>query len=311
MLDKLPSIYDAGRATQVFIPDVGSAAMAGAALGLAPAAQAKKNVAFLGIDYQRDFIDWEGKPGALPVAGSRFDVQRATELLYLGTDIWTDLVFTMDWHVLYQISHSSWWLDMTTNEHPDPTKITPISWDEVESGRYKPLFEIPWSRDYVKGLGVSMVWPYHCMAGSEGATIAPALFEAAHFVAAARMIQPTYMTKGSCPQTEHYGPFEPCVRYPHDPQGTINTHMLDLIGSNDVIIVAGEAEDYCVREGMNQVLKYFANKPDVLQRIRFVRDLTSPVFGGDDKRAEHDKVLDGFAALGVQIVTTANALDGI
>ena len=55
--------------------------------------------------------------------------------------------------------------------------------------------------------------------------------------------------------------------------------MLDVIAQYARILKAGEAKDFCVKESMIQMLRYFGTKhPDALKRVTFLDDCTSRVF---------------------------------
>ncbi len=298
-----PSIYDPSKVSQRYEPDFNRAIACGLAAGL-PSVK-KSDIQRLGlfIDYQGDFTDFPGQPGTLAVTGAVEDVRRSIEWLYGNAERVTGLMLSLDQHLPFQIFFNTWWVD-EKGEHPSP--FTPITADEVESKKWTPLYMTEWSINYVKQLGMIMIWPYHCMIGTPGAALVPALAEAVAYVAAARRIQPMYIFKGSVPETEHYGPFKPCVLVPSHPLGGVNTQMLDVLNRNEEIYIFGEAEDFCVRTGMEQAIEYYEDKPAVLTRMRFVTDCTSLVF--PDKRPEADQVLAGYSAKGVRLVKSTDVV---
>lgn len=298
-----PNFYDPKMVGVRREPDINQAMQAGLAAGMSPVRKTDRKRLAVMIDYQCSFTDFEDVPGELAVKGAVGDIRRATEWLYGNADKLTGLMISLDQHIPFQIFFPTWWVDKS-GKNPDP--FTLITNETVEKGEWIPLYMVDWSRNYVKTLGAFMIWPFHCMIGTSGAALVPALAEAVNYVAAARRIQPMYVFKGSVPETEHYGPFKPCVMVPGNPLGGLNTAMLDAMANYDEIYVFGEAEDFCVREGMKQTIEYYEDKPDVLKRIRFVKDGTSLVF--PDKRDEADQVLADYEARGIQLVKTTDLL---
>ena len=53
-------------------------------------------------------------------------------------------------------------------------------------------------------------------------------------------------------------------------QGGLQTTYLDFIRNAKRTEIAGEAEDFCVRAGMQQVLDYYGSEPTVLESISFI-----------------------------------------
>lgn len=295
-----PSFYDPATVGNRYTPNLQLAMTEGLTAGLTPASKDTTKRLLLGVDPQIDFCLADG---ALSVAGAVDDMRRAIEYIYTHADKISGVLVSLDQHILYQIFNVTWWSDEDGNA---PPPMTLISADDVNKGKWRPLLDRQWSVDYVNKLGAIMIWPLHCMIGTDGAAIVPALYEAITWLCAARHIQPMFMFKGTVPQTEHYGPWAPCVDYPSHPQGTLNTQMLDIFTKFDVIDVFGEAEDFCVREGMKQILTYFEGRPEMIERIRFLRDCTSLVFA--DNRAEADSILEDMGKKGVHIVKSTDPL---
>ncbi|MFA5020973.1 MAG: hypothetical protein WC517_02860 [Patescibacteria group bacterium] len=265
----------------------------------------------VGIDEQDSFIMPEirlangsviQQAGELLVPGAVDDLRRFIELIYMYPEEFSGVLFSMDMHIPWQIFFSTWWRKRDRSMI-DP--MTYLTYEAVERGDYYPALETSWSLGYLKQLGAMMIWRDHCMIGTPGCALMPALAEAIKWLAVARHIQPEYMPKGTIPQTEHYGIFCPCVEVPK-PGGTLNTIMLDRIASYDEIVAAGEAEDFCVKESMKQAIKYFGAKhPDALAKLRFLRDCTSMVF--PQNRIEADNFLQSMEDDGV-IITESTKL---
>lgn len=298
-----PAIYDPSKVGTRYMPDIQGAIAAGMKSGLPHVTPSEVQRLGLFIDYQNDFLDYSDGLSTLPVPGSVQDVRRACEWLYINAPSLTGLMLSLDQHIPFQIFFVTWWKDQSGNA-PDP--YTLITADDVESGKWIPRFDKDWSIQYVKDLGAIMVWTFHCMIGTPGAALNSSLAEAIAWVAAARNIQPTYIFKGTVPQSEHYGPFEPCKIVTNHPQGGTNTAMLEAMNKYNEIYWFGEAEEYCVDTGKKQVLSYYSGRPDVIARMRFVTDCTSLVF--PDKRAEADAVQAEYVKQGVVLVKSTDPI---
>ncbi len=300
-----PSIYDPKKVGKRYAPDINRAIAEGLAAGIPKANQTAASRLLLMVDPQIDFVM---KDGALSVKGAIDDIRRTIEYMYRNAEHITGLMISLDQHIPFQIFYPTWWRD----KHGDPVKpYTQITVDTLDK-EYFPVIDPQWSRNYVHTLAKTkqsplMIWPFHCMTGTDGAAVVPALAEAIAFLSAARGIQPIYVFKGTVPKTEHYGPFHPCVEVKNHPQGGLNTAVLDSLRRYKTIDVVGEAEDFCVREGMRQLLSYFANQPDVIKRMRFLKDCTSLVF--PDNRKAANAILKGMAQKGVRIVTSTDPIN--
>ncbi|MFA5124619.1 MAG: hypothetical protein WC473_02210 [Patescibacteria group bacterium] len=280
---------------------------------LKPAAQATVKRLLVGIDLQDDFIMPEiknpdgtaiQKAGSLLVSGAVDDTRRLVELIYNEPEYFTGMLFSQDQHIPFQIFFPTWW------RKRDRSMVDPFTFltqEAVQKGDFYPAVEKQWSLDYIKQLKEMMIWPFHCMIGTPGSSLMPALAEAVHWLSIARGIQPEYLFKGTVPKTEHYGPFCPCVEVPTHPQGTLHTVLLDRVAAHDGgTVFCGEAEDYCVKTGMQQVVEYFGKKhQSALSQIRFLRDCTSMVF--PQNRLEADNFLQNMEDRGV-IITTCDKL---
>lgn len=258
------------------------------------------------IDYEDDF----GDMGRLPVKGTFADVERASKRLIRGLleDEYTDLIITLDCHPVQTVHDDGVWED----EHGNPPDTTlPVmmqlrpeaDWKHLPADKQYPFEGIHISgapnklyrprvmrkhlveayAPHLLATGQGPIWVFnsHCRAGTEGCALIPAIAEVVETICTARDIDPIYMWKGHLPQTDWFGPFEPCMPMPNHPQGGLQTQYLDKIREARATDVFGEAEDFCVKNGMKQVLKYYAGQPDVLRKIHFIGDCTSPIVADD------------------------------
>lgn len=301
-----PDFYDHARVGTLYAPRMVAAVEAGRAAGLPLSSDDSHRVILVLVDTQVDFIHTDG---ALSVPGAVADTRRTIEWMFRNTPRLTTIAASLDSHVPIQIFFPTWWVG-AAGEHPAP--YTAITAADVDAGRWQPLYEPEWSRRYVHQLEAQakkalMIWPYHTLIGTTGHAMTPALYEAVAYHTAARQSQPVFLAKGAIPETEHYSILEPEVKVPGKPQGGLNTAFLEMLAGYDEVYIAGQAKSHCVLETVTSTMRYFQDQPDVIRKLRVLTDATSSVAHPEidfDRMA--DEVLAGYAAQGLQLVTTAN-----
>ncbi|MCP5099760.1 MAG: hypothetical protein GY943_29755 [Chloroflexi bacterium] len=307
-MNNFPTFYNPNRIGTLFYPDVAAIAAEAKAANLSPAAQDKQNNHLVIIDMQVDFCH---EDGSLYVPGAKGDIQRTIEFIYNNAERITNITCSLDSHLPHQIFHPAWWADENGN-HPAP--FTLISYEDIKTGKWRPLVAPVQSTNYVKKLEQDAkktltIWPYHVMIGSIGNALDPELYTAVIWHSIARTTQPTWLTKGSIPLTEHYSIIQPEVAVPNHPMGGKNKAFLDMLADADAIVVAGEAESHCVLETVEDLVEDFSKKPDALQKIYFLRDCTSPVLHPDvDFHAIAMKRFVEFEKQGVNFIDSTDAL---
>lgn len=303
---QFPAFYDPGRIGKLFYPDMAAIAADAAAANLPPAAEDKRNVHLVIIDMQVDFCHDRGN---LNVPGSLGDIQRLIEFIFRHAEHITNITCSLDSHLPHQIFSPNWWADADGN-HPAP--FTLITWQDIKDGKWRPLVAPVASTNYVKQLEeqakkVLTIWPYHTLIGSIGGALDPELWSAVMWHSLARKSQPTWLTKGSVPLTEHYSIVQPEIPVPSHPLGGKNKVFLDTLDQSDIIIVAGEAESHCVLESVEDIVEDFGDRPEKLSKIYFLRDCTSPVVHPDIDF--HAIALERFAEFEKQGVNFINSTD--
>jgi nicotinamidase-related amidase len=299
-----PNFYDPKQVGQLYIPNTNAAVQDGKAAGLHPAAEDTTRTALLLIDEQVDFIH---EDGALSVPGAVDDTRRIIEWMFDNVDGITKIIASLDSHLPIQIFSPAWWVNADGN-HPDP--YTPIPSEDVRSGKWKPLYQVAWSKEYVERLEENakkqlMIWPYHTLIGTPGHSITPALYEAIAYHSAARQAEPEMVIKGTVPKTEHYSLFEPEVKSEDLGDAALNTELLEELAGFDRIYVTGQAKSHCVLESVTTMMRYFEDRPEVIQKIHLIEDTTSSVVSpGIDFEAMAVETYSRFAENGLQITRT-------
>jgi nicotinamidase-related amidase len=275
-MTQFPSFFNLDRIGTLFHPDVAGIAQEAAQAKLPPASADERLVHLVIIDMQVDFCHPQG---SLFVPGAPDDIRRTIEFIYRNASHITHITCSLDTHVPSQIFSPNWWAD-DAGKHPDPFTI--ISEQDVKSGRWRPLLFPQWSIYYVQKLEQEAkkqltIWPYHVLLGSPGHTLDAELWSAVFWHSVARNTQPRWLTKGSVPRTEHYSIIQPEVLVPDQTGGGRNQAFLDLLAEADQILVAGEAETHCVLETVEDLVEEFGDRPDILEKVLFLQDCTSPV----------------------------------
>lgn len=307
-MNNFPSFYNPGRIGTLFYPDYAAIAAEAATANLPAASEDKQNNHLVIIDMQVDFCHPDG---SLFVPGSVGDIQRTIEFIYNNAERITNITCSLDSHLPHQIFHPAWWADKDGN-HPAP--FTMINYDDIKNGTWRPLVAPVQSTNYVKKLEQEakktlVIWPYHVMIGSMGNALDPELFTAVLWHSIARKTQPTWLTKGTIPLTEHYSIIQPEVPVPNHPMGGKNKHFLDTLASADAVVIAGEAESHCVLETVEDLVEDFSTRTNALQKIYFLRDCTSPVVHPDvDFHAIAQARFAEFEKQGVNFINSTDKL---
>lgn len=238
------------------------------------------------IDVQKDFI--EGGPMGVP--NSIKDVENITKFIYKNMDEITNIMCSLDTHTPGQIFHPAWWVDENGNT---PNAYTIITYEDVQNRKWIPVLDdTEDSIEYLKQLnylGKSnlCIWPYHCISGTEGATIENELAKIIYFHSVARSCTNPMIFKGTDPKSEMYGIIKP--EYSKD--NFINMEVLNTIKQYDEVYVVGEASSHCVLESVKQIAEYFSEKPEILNRITILTDCTSSITGYEENTTKEFKEL--------------------
>lgn len=239
----------------------------------------------LAIDVQKDFM--EG--GALGVPGSIGDVERATRFIYNNMAGITRIMCSLDTHYAQMIFHPCWWVNQN-GDHPAP--YTVISYNDVANAIWRPIIGDPTdSIKYLKelekvGKKQLCIWPYHCIEGTEGHGLENEFAKMVYFHSVARKAFDPMITKG---KDDAYSEMYGIIKPEYSQKNFLNTPVLTSIEKFDEIYIIGEAASHCLLESVKQIAEYFANRPEVTQKITILEDCTSPIPGYEaDTQAAFD-----------------------
>lgn len=255
---------------------------------MAAEAKSGKGVCLLIIDPQLDFC--EG--GSLAVPGANADSERLGKWVGENSDSIKNITVSLDSHQLLHVGNALFWVDAEGN-HPNP--FTQITFDEVKDGKWKasrPEYQSH-CLDYCRRLEEAecsfqdgakftvMVWPYHCIMGTAGHSIHPAVNEAIHAWAKATKRPIDYAFKGKNPLTEMYSVFKAEVVLGDGTyDGAFNKVLFDSVTSYDQIVVSGQAKSHCVNLSTRDMV--LALPKDQRNRVSVLNDTTSPVTGFEE-----------------------------
>lgn len=264
------------------------------------------------IDPQYDFCN---PNGSLYVPNADKDMKRLSRFIKEYGHI-DEISITMDTHQYYQIFHKLFWVDKNGNELSD---FTEISVEDIAAERYKTTNpdHMEWAKYYINKLEQDgkynlTIWPYHCIAGTLGATICEDINEAIKLFAVSKVEKVNYYFKGINPYTEHYSAMKPEVDYSSSisysvktdikDTGSRNSILLSSMSSADNIYIAGEALSHCVANTINDIIDF-----DVidLSKLVVLTDASSSVSG-----CEHlsKTLMDRLDILGIRHCKTTDLI---
>lgn len=262
--------------------------------------------------------------------GAVDDCIRLATFGYEYMNIITEWAPTLDTHLIFQISHPLFWIN-TKGEHPTKN-VTRVSYSDVKNGVWKvnPAVakilangDYGWLQQYALhytktleegGRYLLVVWTYHGMLGGVGHALIPIIDEVSFFHGVARSNERSFEIKGGNPLTENYSVFKPEVLLSHDgkPIAQKNARFINKLLSNDIVIIAGQAGDYCVPWSIDDLLTEInAIDPKLAGKVYVLEDAISPVVipGICDGTDDMNKAFARFKNAGMHLVKTTDPIE--
>jgi nicotinamidase-related amidase len=256
----------------------------------------KKN-ALLIIDAQYDFCN---PNGALYVKGAEEDNKRLAQWIVDNSEEIDYIAATLDSHVLNDIAHPSYWMDANGNY---PAPFTLISSQDVKDGKWTPRFAPHEALAYLESLEAQneykhCIWPPHCRIGSKGHSLDDIIDQAlSKYQESGKMVK--FVTKGTHPQTEHFGAFRAQVPVPGASETDINMKLINTLETFQNVYLTGQAKSHCVANTLKQALEI---SPSLAKKFVVLEDTMSPVPGFENLA---DSIYDKARQMGVRFSTTA------
>lgn len=243
---------------------------------------AKPKTALLIIDPQNDFVS---PHGALSVAGAVEDAQRLAHFMEKMRSQIDTLCLSLDRHHRVDISHPLWFRDA---HGTPPAPFTVIRSEDLRAQRWF-THENRYERTlaYLDELErrnryPHVIWPEHCLIGSEGHAIYAPLYDevlawSAHH-ADHRHVD--FVGKGENPWTEHFSAVEAEVPDESDPHTLVNYELIQNLLQADEVWVAGWARSHCVGNTVRDLIRYGGTP--LASRMVLLSDTMSDVPGFED-----------------------------
>lgn len=285
-----------------------------------------EKIHLLFIDPQNDFMDVNhlGQPGPLAVPGATDDAKRSAELIRrIGKKV-DDIHITLDSHRIIDIAHPAMWIDQNGNP-PDPF-VTMITADDIRAGIWTPRaangkpsalggktireYALWYTEELArKGNYPLIIWAPHCLIGTPGHAVQGDLAQALQEWESVNLASVDYVTKGTNVWTEHYGALEAEVPMASDPTTSLNSDLLNMLQTADIIAVGGQALSHCVKTTVTQIADNIGDEH--ISKFHILRDCTSPIpkiGDGPDFPAIAEDWLKEMEKRGMHITTSVDFL---
>jgi nicotinamidase-related amidase len=265
-----------------------------------------KNFKIFGIDIQNAFVK-AGEPLCVP--GAPEDNVRIKEMIRTLAPFISDIILTVDTHPVDHIGHPGYWMFADGTEVPPFTFITP---EMLTEGKIAPrdLTKLGYATRYVSVLGGTMVWPVHCVPGTDSHKLSDEIEVALTNWKAVTGGVPTIVKKGFHKELESFGIFAPEFEAHEDTTADFNDQLVGaLLFGGDPIVVVGEASSHCVKRSVEQLVQRIKdyNLGFDLSKIILLKDCMSPV---PNFEAVADKFFEDMAEAGLTITTSKDLIEG-
>ena len=259
------------------------------------------------VDAQKDFMDMTPTADftpALPVEGACEDMERLAAVITAQRRNISEIMVTMDSHNVIDVGHPSMWIGKD-GKHPAPYTI--ITLQDLENGTWrcrhpgyaKHFLKYAEYLEQTKQYAI-IVWPQHCVPGTTGHNLYPAIHQAISAWEIERFATVTRIVKGTNPLVESFSAFEAAMPMGNDPSTHLDSDLIvKLFGTYNRVFIGGEALSHCVNYTMTSV---FNNLPaDILPNLYLITDCMSNVPGFE---AQGQAFLDDAKNRGVNLVTS-------
>jgi nicotinamidase-related amidase len=240
------------------------------------------------VDFQNDFA----LPGApLEVPGGLEDAARVADMINNNINQIDGVLSTLDSHYHLHIGHGVFWVDDQGN-HPEPRTL--ITLDGVKSGKYRPsnTKDMDWVLEYLE-LGPNIIWPPHCIIGTEGQAMIQSVRDAVANWEITRGRVPVMHAKGSHTKTENFSAIKAKKAYPGDKSTEMQYQVVKYIARYDKIAIAGLAENCCVLDTCRDIADNMSDeeKAKVWILVDGMSSVTAPgLLTSDETQDEFEKM---------------------
>jgi nicotinamidase-related amidase len=179
---------------------------------------------------------------------------------------------------------------------------------DLESGRWQVRDDVTdYTLHYLRTLEERaryphVIWPEHCLLGSEGHGVYPIIQEALH-AWSERPHRVDYVFKGQNPLTEHFSAVEAEVPDPNDPATQTNHALLERLNASERVWVAGWARSHCVGNTLYDLFRLGGES--LARKTTLITDAMSDVPGFE---AQGEEVTRRSVELGARLADVESLL---
>lgn len=263
----------------------------------------KKN-ALLIIDPQNSFCNPGDKNGngrgSLYVDGAENDMKRLAGWIISNKEHIDFIGITLDMHQPNDIAHPNFWQDKNGGF---PAPFTTITVKDVESGKWTPRFDPKRCLNYLRELDKQgeyphVIWPPHCIMGSESAAIFQPLMDALmDWTVRGKFYE--VVAKGTYPFSEHFGAFKAQIPDPERPETQLNQRLIKTLEEYQNVFLGGEAKSHCVANSLKQMMN---EAPVLCSKLTIFEDAMSNVSGFE---SHADPIYQRAKDMGIRFSKTA------
>lgn len=261
-------------------------------------------VAVLIIDPQRDFHGG----GSLAVPGADEDCARTARFLADHGGAIDAVCVTLDSHGVTHVAHPSFW-EKAGDVNARPLPFTELTHAALARGEWRardPEMRA-WAVEYARRLEAGgrftlVVWPEHCLMGTEGHAVVPPIRDAVLAWSRTAGRPAAWLSKGMNDRTEMYSCFKAEVALDDDPGTRRNDALVRALAGFDTVVVCGQAKSHCVNYSVRDLVAAWPPHRKTSD-IVLLNDATSPVISFE---AAADAFEADMRAAGVTIATTAS-----
>lgn len=242
------------------------------------------------VDLQNVFLlspDALGLPPyeSLSVPGALASAERTVRAMYEYAPYIWGMFVTEDTHPPFTVHSRFWYIVAATGKPPAP--FTPISVDDLRSGRVVPIFDFAGSGlksplEYAQELWATygpgspdprpwnqsiMAWPTHSQEGSPEAALQTDIWQAMHYWSIVMQANPWMQQKGKLLDSENYGAFQAAVPTA-SPSSSFNMEFFRYIKDADWVIWGGaQARTHCSVDTFTQLVRAYESDPETSTRL--------------------------------------------
>ena len=268
------------------------------------------------IDPQKDFTS---PNGALYVPGGDGDMERLAKFLTQVSKDISQLYVTLDQHHSVDIAHPYWYVDragkpakpftiMSYDESADEIMGVSVADGSLATYDVRDSSKREHTKRYLESVqeargSAHVVWPEHCVIGTEGATLHSSVAQAVAHWERDSGSPASFVRKGEDPYTEHFSAIRAEVTT-SNPATWTNRNLLESLVPADLLFVGGEALSHCVAETVRDIVSNLGD--GYAERIVLLSDCCSNVQTFDSRG---DEFIRDMRALGMRVMTSAEAAE--